>query len=226
MIEKQRSIDFELASIDPLVLSVVRTEANRLAGSCGFSYGDRDDIRQELLLDCLVRLRRFNASRSSRRTFLYRVVRHRVGTLRESQSAACRDYRLCTDSLDGPAHLVTSKSIILGDTTSTDTCEARIGQYSLSSWEREELRIDVNKVISTLPYELAVIANLLRCIGAVDAAHQLGMPRATLYRRIATIRKAFKAAGLDRCLKRRRTTPLGRALIGHSLPARPVSRAA
>jgi hypothetical protein len=49
----------QVASVfDPMVVSIVGTEAARLAGNPGFSFADRDDIRQELLLDCFVRLRR------------------------------------------------------------------------------------------------------------------------------------------------------------------------
>jgi RNA polymerase sigma-70 factor (ECF subfamily) len=196
VIENQRSVDPDWASIDPLVLTVVRVEAGRLAGRYGFSLSDRDDIRQELLLDCFVRLRRFNSAKASRRTFLYRLVRHRVATLLESQSAACRDYRLCGESLNGPARFDINASILLGDTVSTDDYDARLGRNALSSWERAELRIDVAAAIAILPPEMAAIARLLTSIGVVETAHQLGIPRATLYRRIADIRTAFEHTGL------------------------------
>jgi RNA polymerase sigma-70 factor (ECF subfamily) len=94
-------------------------------------------------------------------------------------------------------HFAIDESITLGDSLSTDACEVRIGRQALSPWQREELRIDVNKAISTLPCELAPIANLLRSVGIVEAAQELGIPRATLYRRIDSIRKAFELAGLN-----------------------------
>ena len=190
-------LDHMTSVFDPMVVSIVCTHAARLAGRHGFSFADRDDIRQELFLDCFVRLRRFDSTKSSRRTFVYRVVRHRLRTLHEYHSAACRDYRLCIDSLDSPAPFAIDESITLGDSLSTGAYEARIGRQALSPWQREELRIDVNKAISTLPCELALIANLLRSLGIVEVAQELGIPRATLYRRIDSIRKAFELAGLN-----------------------------
>jgi hypothetical protein len=84
--------------IDPTVISIVRIHTARLAGRFGFTRADREDIEQELLLDCFVRLQRHNPAKSSRCTFLDRVARYRVSNLRQYQSAACRDYRLCMES--------------------------------------------------------------------------------------------------------------------------------
>jgi hypothetical protein len=78
---------------------------------------------------------------------------------------------------------------------------------ALSSWEREELRIDVAKVISSLPDKLAGIARLLMSVSAIEAGRQLGIPRATLYRRIADIREAFAAAGFHLNFTDLRSTP-------------------
>jgi hypothetical protein len=124
-------------------------------------------------------------------------VRHRVSTLRASCTAACRDYRLCIDSLDGPTHSITGESITLADTISANFSEAGINGYARSPQEREELRIDVARVISNLPQELSAIVNLLQSEGVVETANQLRVPRATLYRRLATIRRHFVVAGLD-----------------------------
>jgi RNA polymerase sigma-70 factor (ECF subfamily) len=185
--------------VDRMVVGIVRIHAARLIGRYGFTTADRDDISQEILRACIDSQRRYNPAKSSRRTFLCRVAGNQVANLRDSQSAACRDYRLCTNSLDGPVPIVASKSITLGDTMSAD---ARVGRSALSSWECEQLRIDVARVISTLPPELAAIARLLQSIAVVEVSRLLGMPRATLYRHIARIRQAFATAGLRGYLRR------------------------
>lgn len=210
MIEKRRTIDFDSVSIDPLVLSVVRVEAARLAGRYGFNVADRDDIRQELLLDWVVRCRRFDPARSSRRTFVYRIVRHRVATLRESQSAACRDYRLRGNCLHD-SQSVGNESISLADSFSADDCAGWLGRSARSCCERNELRIDVETVTATLPSELAAVVGLLGSENAIEAAKQMAMPRATFYRRIGAIRAAFRSAGLDRYLGRSGRAPVRRS---------------
>jgi len=179
--------------IDSTVVRIACTHAARLVGRFGFTGADRDDIQQEILLDYFIRVRRYNLAKSGRRTFLHRVVRNRIATLCEFQSAGCRDYRLCSDSLDAPS----GDSIPLEDTVSADAYQDRVGRCATPSWDREELRIDVDRVLATLPSELAAIANMLRSEGVVETAYQLGMPRATLYRRIAEIRIAFRSAELN-----------------------------
>src|ERR1039458_7394606 len=126
------------AIIDPTLLAIVGATATRLAGTYGFNRSDRDDLQQDLLIDCFVRLRKFNPAKSSQPTFLHRVVRHRVATLLDAQRAACRDYRLCQVSLDGPAQFSSRELIPLGETVSSDDFEARFGRSLRSSVERAE----------------------------------------------------------------------------------------
>ena len=192
-------------AIDSTLLAAVRTKSATLAGTYGFSVTDRDDISQELLLDGWLRLRKFDPTKSSRRGFLRRVVGNRVATLLDAQRAACRDYRSCQRSLNEKIEFTAGDFVELGETVSTDDYEARIGRRALSSRDRAELLIDVAKVIAILPRELAAIANLLRSAGVGETAHQLGVPRSTMYRRIADIRVVFENAGLHlylNCLDR------------------------
>jgi RNA polymerase sigma-70 factor (ECF subfamily) len=192
----------DLATIDPALMTLVRAKAAGLAGQYGFSLTDRDDIRQELLLDCWIRLGKFDPAKSSRRGFLHRVVSHRIATLLDAQRAACRDYRMCRDSLDAPVQFAASESIELGETVSSDAYKARMGRSRISSHDRVELQIDVARVIAALPAELAGVACLLKSVNAVDAGRRMGLSRSTLYRRIVMIREVFVAAGLHGYLGR------------------------
>ena len=53
----------------------------------GFVEADRHDLEQEMVLDLLRRLPRFDARLSKRETFITRIVEHRIATLIESQRA-------------------------------------------------------------------------------------------------------------------------------------------
>jgi RNA polymerase sigma-70 factor, ECF subfamily len=53
-------------------------------------------------LDLLVRLENYDPRKSKRNSFMARVVEHRIATLLEERHAACRDWRLCRESLDDP----------------------------------------------------------------------------------------------------------------------------
>jgi RNA polymerase sigma-70 factor (ECF subfamily) len=193
-----------LGGLDPTLLAIVGATAARLAGTYGFSPADRDDIRQELLLDCVIRLTKFDFAKSSRSTFVHRIVRHRIATLVDAQRAACRDYRRCRESLDDPAHADASESRPLRETLSADGCEAGNSRSSRSPWDHTELQIDVAKVIATLPADLAAVAVALKSAGVVQVAHQLGLSRATIHRRIIRVRELFEAVGLGICSRKAR----------------------
>ena len=201
-------------AIDQNVLRVVHYKAAQLVGTYGFSRSDGEDLQQELLADYFVRLRKFDPAKSSCRTFLRRVIQHRVATLLEAQRAACRDYRLLCNSPDCSAEFVGGESVPLGEIVSADDCERRIGRTTLSSRDREELRIDVDNAISLLPAELANVAVLLKSLSTVEVGRQLSLSRSTLYRRLARIRAVFAAAGLRdylRCSRPRLQSAAGPA---------------
>lgn len=198
-------------SIDSTLLAIVGATAIKLAGTYGFNRSDRDDIRQELLLDCWIRLRKFHPTKSSRRTFLHRLVRHRVATLLDAWHAACRDYQMCRDSLVAPVQLASGESIEFWETVSSDDYDGRTGRSVLSSRERAELQIDVATVIASLPAELAAVALLLKSVNAVDAGRRLGLCRSTLYRRLVRIREVFASAGLHGYIGRLNQCPFDAA---------------
>ena len=81
---------------------LIRSKARTLIGKAGFTSADCEDIEQELALDLLVRLENYDPRKSKRNSFMARVVEHRIATLLEERHAACRDWRLCRESLDDP----------------------------------------------------------------------------------------------------------------------------
>jgi RNA polymerase sigma-70 factor (ECF subfamily) len=168
-----------------------------LAGRYGFGPSDREDICQELLLDCFVRLRKYHPAKSSRRTFVHRIVNHRAANLIEARMAARRDYRACQDSLNDRIESGDGEAGERGDSLSGDYYDASMGRSALSSCERAELQIDVARLVASLPTQLATVAVALKWAGAVEVSRRLRISRATLYRRIGEIRDVFTAAGLN-----------------------------
>jgi hypothetical protein len=87
-----------------------------------------------------------------------------------------------------------------GETLSADEYESQMGRRSMPWAQHAELRADVDTAISLLTPELALVATLLKSVGAVEASRRLNLSRASLYRRIAIIRRVFEVAGLNRYL--------------------------
>jgi DNA-binding NarL/FixJ family response regulator len=60
------------------------------------------------------------------------------------------------------------------------------------------LRLDVDRVVSGLPAELADLAHLLATgKSVVGVARRLEISRATVHRRVVRLRHIFREAGLD-----------------------------
>ena len=76
------------------------TRRDNWSDRSGFTESDRDDLEQEMMLDLLQRLPKYNPDRAQRNTFIARVVEHKIATLIEARKAGLRDYRLCRCSLN------------------------------------------------------------------------------------------------------------------------------
>jgi RNA polymerase sigma-70 factor (ECF subfamily) len=203
-----------ILDIEPSIQAVIRFKAAQLVRSgYGYSPDDRDDLQQDLWLDAFVRSRKYDPTRSSRGTFVNRLVSNHAATLLEARTAGCRDYRACTRSLDEPVGQ--DGVAAFGQTLSTDEYESRIGHASMSSVQHSEMRADVESVIASLSPDLASVAELLMSMGVVDVARRLKVSRATVYRRISHIREVFEAAGFRSAYSRSVIKVIPRRVSAH-----------
>lgn len=168
--------------------NLIRNKARRLIGKAGFTETDREDIEQELALDLLVRLENYDPTRGKRTTFMARVVDNRIATMLADRHAACRDWRLCRDSLDE------------SDCDAPEEGACRIDNLpDPATPTREDLamKMDLPKVVEALPEDLREIWNRLLITPKISrVARELGIPRSTLYYRIGRLRAALRDAGL------------------------------
>ena len=165
--------------------SVIRNKARQLIGKYGFTHDDREDLEQEMVLDLLVRLPRFDPEKACLNTFVSRIVDRKVSTMIRRQRAGKRDHRREAWSLDEP----------IGDGGGADRSEA-VGEDDPEP-DRLDLRLDLQVAVEDLSPELRRLVELLLTHTKVDAAAELGVPRSTLYGNgIARLRKAFEDRGL------------------------------
>jgi len=162
----------------PAARKIARLKANAVIGQCGLTADDRDDVEAQLLLALCARLRKFDAERSSLRTFTCRVMDREVASLLR--------YRLAQ------RRLPLSQSEPVDEGRATYPAPGT----SLSTAERLEFWLDVGKVIETLPVPLRKTVLALRGGSPTEAGQNLGTARSVVYERIAQIRQAFLAAGV------------------------------
>ncbi len=182
--------------IDPYAAGLIKYKARKLVGKAGFTASDREDIEQELRLDLLRRLPKYNPKRAQRNTFIARVVEHRVASLIEAQKAGIRDYRRCRCSLNECFEDADGRSVERVDTFDQEDYLLRTGAQSRPSEELSALAIDVAAVLETLPPELRELCRRLKAETVTEISRDTGVPRGTIYESIKKLREIFKDAGL------------------------------
>jgi RNA polymerase sigma factor (sigma-70 family) len=171
-------------------LGLIRIKANQIAGKYGFHRDEIEDVQQALIVQCLERIGQFDARRSGLRTFVRLVINSGIATMIEAKTARCRDYRLSLPFVE------------LSSEPTSQTRQERGAQdqkmQSSGALERRLiLRCDVNRIIASLSVELQQICRLLIAVERVaEVAEAAGISRATLHRRMRTIRDAFVQARL------------------------------
>ena len=175
--------------IDEYAVHLIRFKAKQLVGRVGFTESDRHDLEQELMLDLLRRLPRFNPDRAQRNTFIARVVEHKISTIIEFQEAGMRDYRLCC-SLNDRFEDGEGGSIELEEYLH------RTGKLSSPENEPPSLTINIEEAIKQLPPELRKLCKRLETENVSEISRDTGIPRGTIYDSIKKIRAIFEDAGL------------------------------
>lgn len=170
------------AEFTPYLLRQAGLRASLLRSSFGFAADDWDDLRQDLALDCLRRLPRFDASRGDWKGFVRGVVRNHACVLasRQVRRPEFRPLEIdvdCGTPDDGSA----------GGTHDVLTENLR---------PVLDLRLDTERVLKSLPEELQVIARYLAEMSFFAVSRRTGLTHTQLTRKVGRIRAAFLAAGI------------------------------
>ena len=188
--------DNQYDGIDPYAVRLIKYKARQLIGKAGFTASDRDDLEQELILDLLRRLPKFNPKRAQLNTFIARVVEHKIASLIEARKAGIRDYRRCPFSLNDRFEDEEGRSVERVDTFDQEDYLLRTGAQSRPSDELSALTIDVAAVVKTLPPELRELCRRLKAESVTEISRDTGVPRGTIYEGIKRLREIFEDAGL------------------------------
>jgi RNA polymerase sigma-70 factor (ECF subfamily) len=183
--------------LDGYARDVIRHKARQLIGKYGFTRDDYDDLQQEMMLDLLRRLGKYDPSRAGLSTFVARIVDRKVSTLIRHQRQEKRDYRRPVCSLDAQVEDQDGQARGLDEVLSQDAFDDEIARHDRPQAERLDLRLDLSLVLDELPDDLRQLALRLQTRTVAEIARELGVPRSTLYEKgIARLRKIFEDKGL------------------------------
>jgi RNA polymerase sigma-70 factor, ECF subfamily len=189
-------IDNRYQDIDDYAVRIIKHKARQLIGRYGLTIFDREDLEQELMIDLLQRMRHFNPAKAKKSTFMARIVERHIATLLEARHARCRDWRMCRKSLNTPHENDRGDTREMIDWVDSEGT-LRPCQPDTRESEINNLRMDVARVLDTLPEDLRDLCERLRESNMAEIARETGIARTTLYDKLTRIREAFRQAGLD-----------------------------
>ena len=173
---------------DEYVARLIQVKAHQLVHKAGFTESDREDIEQELTLHVLEHLHDYDPSRSSRHTFIARVVEHKAADLIDYRTAKMRTPRRVEQSLD--------ETLVDAEGALTDRASMMAGNESTPGALRDAA-IDLAEVLQQLPPRLRALCKRLPDATMQEIADEFGVARRTVYRWIDQIRDRLQKAGLD-----------------------------
>jgi RNA polymerase sigma-70 factor (ECF subfamily) len=188
--------DNRFETVDEYAVQIIKHKAKQLVGRYGLTIFDREDLEQEMMLDLLHRLPKYNPKRARRNTFIARVVEHKVATIIESRKAGLRDYRLCRCSLNDRFENKEGNFIERLEGIDQEAYLHRTGRLSRSTADKRRLVIDIRKTVDSLPPELRELCIRLATDTVMEISRETRIPRGTIYESIKKLRAIFEDSGL------------------------------
>lgn len=177
-------------------IRLIRHRARRLVATTGFAPDDIEDIRQDLILDLLERLPKFDPTKAAHEMFVVSIIDHKVAALIRDRNCEKRDPRREECSLNECIDDGEGGSVERVQTIAAEEAARRLGRQVRSDQETAELALDLEDVLKRLPDNLRRLCELLKTGSIADAARAMGVPRTTLNDHVKKLREFFEAAGL------------------------------
>ena len=173
--------------IDEYAANFIRYKARQMVRRPEFSKSDLEDLEQEMVLDLLKRLPKYDPERAARNTFAARVIDHKVATIiqyRRRAKRACRNIRSLNVLVKDPdgkyvesVHMVDEQARL-----------RRVGIVKRPEGELLDIRLDVKTLLTGLPDNMRRVCEFLRFASITEVSQVTGIPRATIYDRMKRLR--------------------------------------
>lgn len=170
--------------------------ARRLLRQLRLPNDDFSDIRQDLVVDALARMKGFDSARGSLGAFLNTVMANKATRIARQAKAHRRLFGANPVSLDEP--LPGFEGMTRGDLISDDDGFAALCGQRADAFAAVERRIDLERRLTILSRKDGALCAALSQATVEELAARGRGARASLYRRVREIRLALTAAGLRR----------------------------
>jgi len=173
--------------IDTYVVNQVRYHARKLVRHPSIHSMEIEDIEQELMLDVLSRTQAYDPEKASWRTFVDRILNHKIANLIEDAKALKRGGGIKEMSLDALLE-------------NNDGEDSEFPDPAGDPTEAMHLSIDLNRAVQVLPQPLVLLLIQLGDHNPSEISRMTHMPRATLYGSINALRGTLRQQGIHHYL--------------------------
>jgi hypothetical protein len=190
------NVEVEHWVFSPIIESLIKRKAFKLAHSPGFSRSDQPDIEQEFRLLLWRKAAKYNANRAKRPTFAKRIIENKVRSMAREVGAAKRSYRRNSRSLNERVASRDGAISEFGDLLDASAGHRHLGHQTPTAHELASLRMDLadaNRDLSSPQKELAA---LLSHVAKHPAGQVLGMSRRETAHYINELRELYTTRGL------------------------------
>ena len=166
--------------------------AGRIVRNLHLSPDDREDVRQDILIEMIVRLGKFDVEKAALATFIDLLTRHGASAVARRCRPQQRLLRAAL-SLDDEADPMARR---LARILSAEQGLGFAAGEPADPVASAELKRDVRRIVAALTPELRSLGALLLAHPTEQACRTSGLSRATFYRRVRGIRLRFLIASL------------------------------
>ena len=170
----------------PYIIQQASCRASHLVANAGLSRDDWEDLRQEMLLDCLQRIPNFDPARGDWRGFVRGVIRNQSCVLARRESRRMRFESLAEAYVENDA----------GQDYEQEICDQASEPGSANPSAALALSADVQRVLASLPEDLRTLAWQLTEMSVGEIAARRGRSHQWIYHLIGKLRRAFSLAGV------------------------------
>ena len=168
-----------METIDPYIPEHASLRARLLVATAGLPSSMFDDVRQELVIDCLRRAPKFDSRRGDWEGFVRGVMRNHTTVLIARRSRTVR------------------YEVLVGDLCiSDDLGEVLGGTFQYDPTGDLQLAIDTQRVLQQLPVHLQALASMLVDTPINQICTATKRSRSWVYQMIRQLRGAFNEFGL------------------------------
>ncbi|MBL8812487.1 MAG: sigma-70 family RNA polymerase sigma factor [Planctomycetaceae bacterium] len=175
---------------------IVKRKARQLVGRGGFKPQDIEDLEQDLMLRLIQGLQSFDPKIAHQKSFVTAIVERAVATILRDTNAAKRD-RGDQQSLEILVEVTGESPTQLGNTIGDREYNRRRGRHPRTQKECDELHVDLESVINSLPNDQQQLAEKLKSKSIAESAREFGLPRTTLNDAVRRLQVRFSQSHME-----------------------------